>query len=412
MIGAYGFGLVAMMYAFARMIGDLVDFQSWQIVLNYGARHLNMEERQKFGRVIAFSFMLDLLSGVMGSLCGMAIALSAAGLLGWPPAIRSIGVIYCLSIFFMSTATATGILRLFNRFDLLARQGVVATVIRVLGILMLYPSGASLPLIMAVWMLAEGGAWSTLIFYAGRELLRRNLLPEIALALKQMPLSGRSAMVSCENPGIWSLAISSNINSSLALTFGHVGTLIVGTCLGPSDAGYYRIASQIAAGIAKPVTLTQTTLYPEITRLWQERAGKRLIRLCAQVALTGGIAGTVLLLLALLGGTPIMSLVIGEHPHRATSLMLWLLAAEIATVWSLPLEPLLFTTQRASSAASARLGTLFIYIPTLIGMMRWRGLNGVGIATFAGTTLLIAIQLALVLNTRYSHAPRSSGSHI
>ena len=34
LLGSYSFGLVAMMYAFARTMGDIVDFQSWQTVLH------------------------------------------------------------------------------------------------------------------------------------------------------------------------------------------------------------------------------------------------------------------------------------------------------------------------------------------------------------------------------------------
>lgn len=400
LLGSYGFGLIAMMYAFTRMIGDVVDFQSWQVVLHFGASPLTRGEKQEFQRVIAFTAFLDVMSGLAGCAIGSSIAYFATSLLGWPPEIRLTGTIYVFSALFMTTATATGLLRLFNRFDRLATQGTVATITRVIGVSALALLGASVTRIAIVWMIAEVVAWLFLTSFAFIELRKRDLLPGLPPSFHHAFKDVFSGAIGRDYPGIWRFVLATNFTSTLALTFGHIGTLMVGALLGPADAGYYRLASQIAAGIAKPVTLVQTTLYPEMARMWRERATGNLYEMCLKIALSGGLVGCGILGVAFLLGHPIFTLITGEKNPVAVPVMLWLLAAEIVTVWGLPLEPLLFTTRKSGAALKARTLDTALYLPLLFFMIRWYGLDGVGPAVFLATALLIALQFHLVIAHR------------
>ena len=176
LLGSHGFGLIAMMYAFARTMSDLVDFQSWQTVLKYGLHPLTSGDCSGFQRIVAFSFLLDGIGGLLGCAGGIAISLFGMTLLGWPPEIHVIGVVFCVSILFMASATPTGLLSVFNRYDLISIQGVVATIVRVIGTAALAFTGPSVMALATVWILAEVAAWATLSIMALRELMRRNLI--------------------------------------------------------------------------------------------------------------------------------------------------------------------------------------------------------------------------------------------
>lgn len=399
LLGSYSFGLVAMMYAFARTIGDIVDFHSWQTVLHYGLKPLTQGDRRSFQKIVSFSLLLDTLGGLMGFGGGVLISLLAMNFLGCPPEIHITGVVYCVSILFMASATATGLLRVFGRYDLLAVQGSVATIVRVIGTASMALGWASVTALASVWIAAEVAAWGTIFFMASREMYRRDLVRGLFREMRGiLPeiLSGRFFRT---YPGIWRFALNTNFNSTLALAFGHIGTLVVGAFVGPTSAGYYRIA----AGIAKPATLIQTTLYPEMARLWRDRAMNRLYRLTSQIALMAGGIGTALLLLTLLAGQPLLQLYIGHKGvTEALPVTLWLRASEVVTVWGLPLEPLLFTTNHSSAAIGARILECTFFLPALVMMVRHYGLSSVGPATLCGITLPIAIQLFSVIRTARS----------
>jgi len=399
LLGGYGFGLIAMMYAFARTLGDVVDFQSWQVVLHYGLGPLTRKDTRAFHRILGFTLALDALSGLAGCIIGVTTSLCAMHLLGWPQSIHFIGAAYMLSVMFMTTATATGILRVLNRYDLISVQSTSATIVRLIGTLLLYTLHGTFIEMAAVWFLAEAVAWSLLYGFAWRELHQHGLTQNFWRNARSTIPDILSGKIRREFPGIWHFAITNNANSTLALAFGHVGTLIVGAMLGPASAGYYRIASQLAAGVAKPVTLIQTTLYPEMARMWQERTPGRLYKLSAQIALLAGAFGTILLIIALFAGKPLLTLIMGAASTHALPVMLWLLAAEIVTVWGLPLEPILFTTHKASAAILARSLQVAFFLPCLVLTIHWDGLNGVGPATLCSIIMLIALQLVFVLRT-------------
>ncbi|EHH69461.1 lipopolysaccharide biosynthesis protein [Gluconobacter morbifer] len=398
LLGSYNFGLVAMMYAFARTMGDVVDFQSWQTVLHYGLRPLTNGDRRGFQRIVAFSLLLDSCGGLIGFAGGVLISIMAMTALGWPSQIHVIGVIYCVSILFMASATPTGLLRVFDRYDLLSAQSTVATIVRVIGTATLGLGFASVAGLATVWILAEMVAWGTIFFMAAREMHRRDLIRGLFHEMRSIVPELWNRRFFASYPGIWRFAVNTNLNSTLALAFGHIGTLVVGAFVGPTSAGYYRIASQIASGIAKPATLIQTTVYPEMARLRRDRAMKRLYRLTGQVALAAGGIGTALLLLTFFAGQPLLQLYIGHKgAMEAMPVTLWLLAAEVVTVWGLPLEPLLFTINRSGSAIQARCLECFFFLPALLFMVHRYGLSGVGPATLAGVTLLILTQFFFVL---------------
>ena len=400
LLGSHGFGLIAMMYAFARTMSDLVDFQSWQTVLKYGLSPLTTGDRVGFQKVVAFSFLLDGLGGLVGCASAIGISLSSMALLGWPPEVHITGVVFCVSILFMASATPTGLLSVFNRYDLISIQGVVATIVRVIGTTALAFTGASVMALAAVWILAEFAAWATLTLMAARQLMHRNLirgLPSQLIAL--LPELSNGAFFRA-HPGIRQFALATNFNSALALTFNHIGILVVGAFVGPASAGYCRIASQIASGIAKPASIIQTTVYPEMARLWRDRATTRLYRLTVQVALAAGGIGTILLLATFIAGKPLLQLYIGNSGAVQTlPVTLWLLAAEVVAVWGLPLEPLLFTTNRSGAATSVRFLDCMIFLPGLVLVVRRYGLDGVGPMTLLGVSFLISLQLFLVLRT-------------
>lgn len=394
-----------MLYAFARTIGDLVDFQSWQTLLQYGFRPLADGDLRQFHRVLRFSLALDLIGGVAGVTIALVASLTLGSTLGWPPALHPIGSIYCLSTIFMAAATPTGVLRILNRFDLLAVQGTAATTVRLVGTLVLPLVGASFTHLAIAWMLAEAISCVLLFGLAWRELRKKGLTRDFWRTTPDILPDLLRRRIGQDFPGIWRFAFVTNANATLSLVFSHATTLIVGSRLGPTSAGYYRIASQMAAGIAKPGTLMQQTLYPEMAALWRDRAIGRMYRLALHTSLAAGGIGCLLIALAYWLGAPLLALVIGTHDRAAVTIMLWLLGAEVIAICGLPLEPLLMTTRRAGAVMISRCVDMVFFLPTLLIFIRLYGLNGVGPATVGGMLLLILLQLGLVFRAHAAMTP-------
>src|SRR3546814_11195632 len=85
---------------------------------------------------------------LIGACAGVAIAVICVDLvgqqLGWPREASPAYLFYVTAIAFMASATPTGVLRLFDRFDLLAYQSTVTSLVRLVGAANIYTTGGTL----------------------------------------------------------------------------------------------------------------------------------------------------------------------------------------------------------------------------------------------------------------------------
>ncbi|MCR5876099.1 lipopolysaccharide biosynthesis protein [Phenylobacterium sp. J426] len=291
-LGAANMGVLVLITAFAQFLGDVVKFQSWQTVIHYGARPLVEGDRPAFQRMLRFTLVLDAASTLLGLAIGVIGSFVFADRLGWSQAMAPVAALYMLSIVFVVSAMPTGLLRLFDRFDVLAQQTALVGFVRVLGSVAAWASGGGVPAFLMAWAVGSIAGWLYLVTMGVRELRRRDLLADFSW---KGPLADGM-------PGAWRFAWNTNLAATLDVAFTHVATLIVGALVGPAQAAFWRVGRQVADAIAKPAKLLTPALYPELARL---RAGDRhdaMWRLARHVGVLAGGVGLVLLAVAAFAG--------------------------------------------------------------------------------------------------------------
>lgn len=397
-LGVETFGVLVLIHAYVQTVGEIAKFQSWQALLNYGTAPFAEKRFVDFHRVMRFSLLLDGVSGVAGILIALVGVLLIGDGLGWPAAEQTAVALYALSIFFNVSATPTGVLRLVDRFDLLAAESTIESWVRLIGAAIAWTLGAGLHVFLMIWFLAKILSFILLFGAAGWALHKHQALSGFRWRAAGKWTAGM--------PGIWPFVWSTNFNSTLGLAFTQVGTLMVGVILGASDAALYRIAKQLADAVAKPAKLIVPALYPELARLAINPDRAALRKLIHQLALAAGGVATALLLIVALAGGQALTLLIGAEFIAAKSVMLWLLTGAVISIWAVPLEPLLISTGSASAAFWMRLGVTVIYVPLLFWMIQTQGLHGSGVAAVMGAILLLLGQLWLVRRW-FSRQPRA-----
>ena len=395
-LGVDQFGVLVLVHAYIQTIGEIAKFQSWQALLQYGTAPLDAGRISEFQRVLRFSLLLDVLSGVGGVVIALIGVLLVGSALGWTAETAPTVAVYSLVIVFMVSATPTGALRLLDRFDLLAWQSAIDSWVRVIGAAVAWKLGAGLATFLAIWFVGQVVAFVFLFGAAWRTLRARGALDGFRLRASGSLTDGF--------PGLWSFVWSTNLNSTLALAFTHVSTLMVGALLGARDAALFRVAKQLGDAVAKPAKLIVPALYPELARLAAAQDIVRLRRLVWQLALAAGGAASVLLLIAASIREPALRLIVGEEFVPAKDVLLWLLGASVVSLWALPLEPLLMSTGSAGAAFRMRLLVTILYLPILYLATVNGGLTATGAASVIGALLLFLGQLWLVL--RWYRRPR------
>jgi O-antigen/teichoic acid export membrane protein len=392
-LGVKGLGVLVMIHAFAQLLGDVVKFQSWQTVLQYGAEPLAQRRIEELQRVVRFTLMLDLISGLAGVLAGVVGALAFGGQLGWGAEQGPLAATYALSVMFITAASPLGILRLLDRFDVLAGQAAVISVVRLIGCAAGYVLHADLAFFLLVWALGTIAGFFLLALAAWRELGRNGLLAGFRWL----------GPVRIETPGVWRFAWATNLNATLGVAFTHLVTLMVGGLLGPADAALWRIGRQVADAIAKPVRLLIPALYPELVRLRAERREKTMWRLTGRITLVASAVGLLLLAVSGFAGAPLLRLVMGAGFAAAAGVMTWQVAAAVVNLVSLPLEPMVISLGQAGATVRVRVVVAVAYAVTLPFLVRRYGVEAAGAALVASSVAIALGMLWLLLRQRRGH---------
>jgi O-antigen/teichoic acid export membrane protein len=379
-LGAPGLGVLVLIQAFVAFLADVVEFQSWQTVLHYGSRPLAEGRRADFQRVVRFSMILDMASAALAVAIGVAGAFLFADRLGWGQAEAPMAALFMLTAVFTVSATPTGLLRLFDRFDVLAKQAALIAFIRLLASAAAWALGGGLPGFLLAYFVATLGSWSYLAGSAYFELRRRGLTDGWSW---RGPLTEGM-------PGVWRFAWNTNLAAALDVAFTHAATLTVGALAGPTQAAFWRVGRQVADAMAKPAKLLTPALYPELARLRADDMNHAMWRLARNVGLLAGGAGAVLMGLTVVFGDALLSAVLGDAFAAAGDVMTWQVAAAVIGICALPLEPLLISIGKPGAAVRVRLavGAVFLVaLPFLISRFGLIG-AGAGLAAAAGALAL------------------------
>lgn len=386
-IGFEAFGAVVLCHAYARLIGDALRFQSWQAVLRFGAPALAEGRTRDFERLIGLTLRLDLIA-LAGSL---AIAVAGAGvaseLFQWPEATARWAPWYAISIVFMISATPTGLLRLFDRFGVLAAQHAANALIRLLGALAVWAAGLGAEALIAVWFAAAtlSGAW--MIANAFAAVRAHGATPR---------LGGRWRELARGFDGFWGFVLATNASTTLAAALTNATTLVVGAALGPAAAALYAVARQLADAIAKPAKLLGPVIFPEISRLRSVGHRQAVDGLVLRALAAGGVGVLAVGAVTAFAGKPLLVGAFGQEALAAYDLMVLAAAAAALAVWGFPLEPAMVAAGRPGLSLAIQAGATAVYAVALTVGLAVDGLMGVGIALLVHAGLVFAGRLAAV----------------
>lgn len=394
-LGAPTLGVLVLIQAFAQFLADVVEFQSWQTILHYGSRPLAEGRTADFQRVLRFSVMLDAASAVLAAAIGIGGSFLLAGRLGWTAAEAPMAAAFMLTAIFTVSATPIGLLRLFDRFDVLAKQAVLIAVIRLAASAVAWAMGAGLPGFLVAWGVATAGSWLYLAGSAYAEVRRRGLTAGFSW---RGPLTAGM-------PGIWRFAWNTNLAATLEVAFTHAATLTVGAMAGPAQAAFWRVGRQVADAMAKPAKLLTPALYPELARLRADDHGHAMWRLARNVGLLAGGVGLVLMMGTILFGDALLGAVLGDAFAAAGDVMTWQVAAAVIGICALPLEPLLISIGKPGTAVRVRLIVGAAFLAALPFLMTRFGLigAGAGLAAAAGALALGMLWFILRENGNREH---------
>ena len=382
-LGPAQFGIIALITTYVALVDRLLNFQTWQALIRFGAKANADANAAAFRRLVKVCTLLDLGSALLGAALAVTFATTVASLIGLSGEAGHLMKLYSLVIAANLSGVPTAVLRLFDRFRLLAAYRVVQSAMTIAGVTL-------------AWV-ANGGIGGVLLAMAGAQIAGYLFLLTCGwwvLADKGIsgvwkePVEGLRR----DSPGLLGFVIWTNIESSVKI-LRELDVFVVKALLSMEAVGFYHVARKLASTMETAVAPFYYAIYPELARFSAKRRLMHFIRLMWQSAVTVGCLAGIGFVVFLILGNGILVFVLGDAYGVAYGVSALCLLG--STIWSAaqPLSAAMFSLGQVRLVFLIHLATATFYIISLVPLLTSLGLTGAGIAY----ALLHAIWAALAV---------------
>ncbi|MFP6730768.1 MAG: oligosaccharide flippase family protein [Alphaproteobacteria bacterium] len=396
-LGPELFGTLILIHSYVKLVGGLTKFQSWQAVIHFGATCLEEKRPDDLQRLIKFTTLLDLASAVIGMALAMALVGLVGETLGWDASTVDLVMVYSLLIAVTIKATPIGVLRLFDRFKLIALQTPLGPTVGLIGVSLAYASDGGLVAYLAAWFAAGAVESAALIALGWRELGRQGLLRNLTVSLRGLVKP---------HPGLWRFVWAANIFTSLSAAASHLITLLLGWLLGPTAAGLFKIANQFASVLVVPAAILRRTIYPEFAKLTAKGEPRLVRKLMLRAGLISGSAAVVVVLVLMVIAEPLINLIVGPAYGGAADLLVLIAAASAVMLYGFAIEPVFFALGRPGIMLRLSVITAALNLVLIFLLVAEYGLIGAGMAALASTLVSVGLTTFIALKKLRKKAAR------
>ena len=353
-LGPVQAGILTLVISYARLIERVTRFESWQPLIKYAAGISGPNSANDLRRLYGFGLRLDMLACVVAALSAVIFALVGRAFFGVTSQGVGLILIYSVALLFNVNGMPTAVLRMAAKFKTIAYVQASGNLLRIGICYYGLVNQSPVEFFACAWAGCQIFTVALLMALASLE-LRRLRVGNI------LSVSGRG--VSRLFPGIMSFAWSSNLSMTIRSSANDFDVLVVGYFADPASAAIYYFANRFAKAVQQFNAQVQAVLYPDVARLWAERAYESFAKLTAQVQMLLACCFVVALLLILAFGDLIILYGPGEQYSGAVPmLVVQLLAVGLTTHTAPSRTALLSMGLHASILRIVVVGTIIFHI--------------------------------------------------
>ncbi|WP_224826182.1 lipopolysaccharide biosynthesis protein [Cognatishimia sp. MH4019] len=353
-LGPAGLGVVAIVQAYVKIVDRLTRLEPWQAVIRHGTVALENGNRQKFAQLIRASIAIDLVGSLLAGTVALLLASLAVQWLSLPQDGQRYLILLSLGLFVSFKPTGIAILRIFDRFDLLAKIDVGIILLRFALTAIAYWFGLGLWAFIAI-LLIEAIANGLIVFlFSLRELQRREIPSPAHASLRGFP---------AENPGFFKLLWNSNINVILRQSTQRFDVIILSAFVDTAAVGVYFLARRLADAALKLARPINQVLYPELVRTWTSGTAAAFRRLLGTVTGVLFAVGLAVFIPVALNMGALLAMFFGAEFESAALLVNVQFFAAVIYLGSIVMNPAMLTVGRDGQLVRITLiGTIAFFI--------------------------------------------------
>jgi O-antigen/teichoic acid export membrane protein len=261
-LGPVEFGMVVLIHTYVVLVRGLLNVKQFLAVVRYGMPALDADDLGTLRRLIAVCGRVDRFTCVTATVAAFSLAPLIGPSMGMDQDHVNMLMVYSLMLLTTGNRTAIGILRLFDRFDVLGWKETIGPAIRLCGVVVAWWLELPLPVYVAIFAVAFATE-EIYLGWCGRREYRRKIGPPPAA---ENPRDASMSEFSGLRHFLWITYWQSNVD----LIPKHGSIMLAGFLLGPAEAGLLRLARQFSSVLSKPAGLIRQVVFPDLTRSWNQ----------------------------------------------------------------------------------------------------------------------------------------------
>ena len=264
-IGSESYGILILAQSYMNIMDVIINIQSWRSTIQYGQKALVDGNEKELHSYVKLGCIMDISTAILCFIISILLPNLIGGLLHWSNEMILCSEIFAITIISHFAGTPTAILRLFNKYNLVALSKTLAAIFKITAIVAYYLITKNLNLVSStiIFMLTDFIGNSLLVIFAFYNYSKKYKISDIIKA--KMPKDAKSFI---------SYTLWGTLSEIVDLPVQTIDVFIV-SVLGNATVAIYKIFKQIIGIISKVTGPIQQSILPQFSELSAKGNEKR-----------------------------------------------------------------------------------------------------------------------------------------
>ena len=264
-IGSESYGILILAQSYMNIMDVIINIQSWRSTIQYGQKALVDGNDNELHSYVKLGCIMDISTAILCFIISILLPNLIGGLLHWSNEMILCSEIFAITIISHFAGTPTAILRLFNKYNLVALSKTLAAIFKITAIVAYYLITKNLNLVSStiIFMLTDFIGNVLLVIFAFYNYSKKYKISDIVKA--KMPKDAKSFI---------SYTLWGTLSEIVDLPVQTIDVFIV-SVLGNATVAIYKIFKQIIGIISKVTGPIQQSILPQFSELSAKGNEKR-----------------------------------------------------------------------------------------------------------------------------------------
>lgn len=264
-IGSESYGILILAQSYMNIMDVIINIQSWRSTIQYGQKALVDGNEKELHSYVKLGCIMDISTAILCFIISILLPNLIGGFLHWSNEMILCSEIFAITIISHFAGTPTAILRLFNKYNLVALSKTLAAIFKITAIVAYYLITKNLNLVSStiIFMLTDFIGNILLVVFAFYNYSKKYKISDIIKA--KMPKDAKSFI---------SYTLWGTLSEIVDLPVQTIDVFIV-SVLGNATVAIYKIFKQIIGIISKVTGPIQQSILPQFSELSAKGNEKR-----------------------------------------------------------------------------------------------------------------------------------------